>query len=148
MGQTGKRRAKRPDLLGLGEEALPHFSATSSDQNRAIWVESNQGRFRPHHGPLESAQGQRKGMKGSAYGLTCLTLVNRPCPISVPAHVTRTVPSGQRLMRAGRGPVAPCSKALNLCRFHARLVILCMEFVEHHAELTCGKAWNLCSFHM
>ncbi len=51
-------------------------------------------------------------------------------------------------MRAGRGPVAPCSKALNLCRFHARLVILCIELAEHHAELTCSKAWNLCSFHM
>ncbi len=62
-GQKGHPK-KRPDLLGLGEEALPHFSATSSDQNRAIRVESDQGRLGPHHGPLESAQGQRKGVKG------------------------------------------------------------------------------------
>lgn len=41
---------------------------------------------------------------------TCLTLVNMPCPISIPAVVTMTDPSAIMLTTAGRG----CTMLRNL----------------------------------
>ena len=46
--------------------------------------------------------------KGHTKALTCLALVKRPCPISVPPAVTKTEPSGYRETKAGFGPtIAP-----------------------------------------
>ena len=50
----------------------------------------------------------------AAIKLACLTLVNMPCPISMPAVVTMTEPSAMMLTMAGRG----CTMLLNLQSRH------------------------------